>query len=36
MKKDKGYSEDHSFLGHDVTQFGRNITIIWRNLLPPT
>jgi hypothetical protein len=36
MKKDKKYSEDHSFLGCDVKQFDRNIAIFWRNLLPPS
>jgi hypothetical protein len=36
MKRDKEYSEDHGFLGCDVTQFGRNIEIFWRTLLPPT
>jgi len=36
MKKDKEYGEDHSFLGCHVTQFGRNIAIFWRNLLPPS
>jgi hypothetical protein len=36
MKKDKEYGEDHSFLGCDVTLFGRNIAIFWRNLLPPS
>jgi len=36
MKKDKEYSDNHSFLGCDVTEFGRNIAIFWRNLLPPS
>jgi len=36
MKKDKEYSEDHSFLGCDVKQFRRNTAIFWRNPLPPS
>jgi hypothetical protein len=29
MKKDEEYGEDHSSLGCDITQFGRNIAIFW-------
>jgi hypothetical protein len=36
MRQDEEYGEDHSFLGCDVTQFGRNIAIFWWNLLPPS
>jgi hypothetical protein len=36
MKKDEKYGEDHSFLGCDVTHFGRNTAIFWRNMLPPS